>query len=81
MCSINLVNWRKQLGTPEFISSWDQHLAFKGEWVRISAGGGADRVGQVIGLNPQGSLRLAGEDGEDFAVDAGDVHLRVVDNE
>jgi len=70
-----LVTWRNQLGSLEFLKVWGDALAFKGEWVTISGTGGHDQVGQVVGINASGSLRLAGSNGEEFLIDAGDVHL------
>ena len=77
----NMIAWRKRFGTQEFFSRWDDRLAFKGEWVRISSTSGADLVGRLIGLSPQGSLRLSLDDGREVNIDAGDVHLRSVDNQ
>lgn len=76
----SLVDWRIRISSADFLEVWEERLAFKGEWVRISAAGGPDRVGKVIGLSPMGSLRLESERGEIFSVEAGDVHLRTVDN-
>jgi BirA family biotin operon repressor/biotin-[acetyl-CoA-carboxylase] ligase len=76
----SLSEWRQQLGSNAFMNTWEDRLALKGEWVRISAAGGPERIGRVLGINPEGSLRLLGEEGAELLVDAGDVHLRTVDN-
>ncbi len=77
---LNLARWRLRLGSPEFFKTWEDCLAFKDEWVRVSGAGGPDRVGRVAGLSPSGSLRLVDSQGKEFLVDAGDVSLRTVDS-
>lgn len=72
-----VLRWRSQVGAPEFIAAWEERLAFLGEWVRV--GGTASppiEEGQVIGLNPDGALRLRTRDGRLVALQAGDVRLR-----
>ncbi len=72
-----IMAWRPRLGAPEFLRAWEERLAFRGEWVHVGAGmGDADRAGQVLGIHADGSLRLLGQDGEEFSVQAGEVHLR-----
>jgi len=77
----NLTAWRQHLGKPEFLASWEEQLAFRGEWVTIKYDGGAEkqqaRQGQVLGLDSQGRLKLRDPSGEAFVVQAGEVHLRV----
>ena len=75
---LNLASWRMRLGSPEFMHAWEDHLAFKDEWVRVSGAGGPDREGRVAGLSPAGSLRLIDQQGNELLVDAGDVSLRKV---
>ena len=71
-----LLGWRRKLASPTFMQAWDAALAFKGESVYISGAGKQDLEGKVIGLSESGSLRLAGVDGQELLVDAGDVRLR-----
>ena len=77
---LNLASWRKQLGSPEFFNTWEDHLAFKDEWVQVSGTSGPERVGRVAGLSPSGSLRLVDQQGNELLVDAGDVSLRSADS-
>jgi BirA family biotin operon repressor/biotin-[acetyl-CoA-carboxylase] ligase len=77
---LNLASWRQRLGSLEFFSNWEGHLAFKDEWVRVSGASGPDQVGRVAGLSPSGSLRLVDAQGNEFLVDVGDVSLRSVDS-
>jgi BirA family biotin operon repressor/biotin-[acetyl-CoA-carboxylase] ligase len=72
---------RPLLGTAQFYQAWQERLAFRGEWVIIKTGDGSgpDLHGQVIGINPDGGLRLRPEGakpGDEFSVQVGDVHLR-----
>lgn len=73
-----MVAWRPRLGTEEFFRSWEERLAFRGEWVQIGSGLSPedDREGQVLGLAPGGGLLLRNREGEEFVVLAGEMHLR-----
>ena len=55
-----LFAWRPLLGTAAFYQAWEERLAFRGEQVTIKAGdeSAPDLHGQVIGISPDGSLRL-----------------------
>ena len=77
--------WLVRLASPDFITAWEAALAFRGEWVfvfqdvqEIGEGGSqaARREGQVLGLAPDGALRLRGRSGEEFIVQFGEIHLR-----
>ena len=72
----SLIEWRPRLASPEFQRTWENHLAFKDQWVRISGSIGPDQIGQITGLDPDGSLRLRSSSGSQFTVSAGDVSLR-----
>jgi BirA family biotin operon repressor/biotin-[acetyl-CoA-carboxylase] ligase len=72
----SLINWRGRLTLPDFHQTWEKLLAYKGEWVRISGSLGPDQVGQIIRIDPDGSLRLRDQSGAQFTVTAGDVSLR-----
>lgn len=52
-----LFHWKDQLWKPGFVPAWEQRLAYKGESVRLTEPlGSVD--GYLLGLNPDGSLRL-----------------------
>jgi BirA family transcriptional regulator, biotin operon repressor / biotin---[acetyl-CoA-carboxylase] ligase len=73
--------WRPHLAEPIFFRAWEEHLAFLGEWVQVKTGfnaGQEDIIGQVVGINSEGSLRLQSASGEELQVTVGDVHLRPV---
>lgn len=76
----SLFDWRARLGSQGFRQAWEERLAFRGEWVKISAAGNnAPLTGQVIGLTDDGGLRLRGVSGDEMTVAVGDVHLHPVD--
>jgi BirA family biotin operon repressor/biotin-[acetyl-CoA-carboxylase] ligase len=75
----NLLKWRTRLDGSAFLTAWDQHLAFKGEWVTIFENdptGAISRQGRVLGLDDQGRLRLKDRSGEEFTLLTGELRLR-----
>ncbi len=68
--------WRPRLGSPDFYRTWEQHLAYRGEWVEVQQPGQMPLVGRVAGIAPGGNLRLQAKDGQEISVAAGDVRLR-----
>jgi BirA family transcriptional regulator, biotin operon repressor / biotin---[acetyl-CoA-carboxylase] ligase len=90
---ISLKAWLPRLPMPDFLHAWDSRLAFRGEWVQVSPGEsrGKDGLprslekmppdlqeGKVVGLAPDGSLRLLTRTGETVSVGIGEVRLRPV---
>lgn len=74
-----IFEWRAKIGDPVFRSAWEDRLAFKGEWVSIHEAADPEAApvnGEVIGLDPSGSLVLRLASGDLVSVVAGDVHLR-----
>jgi BirA family biotin operon repressor/biotin-[acetyl-CoA-carboxylase] ligase len=79
--------WLSRLSSPGFIHLWENHLAYRDQWVELTyeaqpAGSlptpGAPRpaLGKVIGLNSDGALKLLTESGKIMLAHAGEVHLR-----
>jgi BirA family biotin operon repressor/biotin-[acetyl-CoA-carboxylase] ligase len=83
--------WRPRLSSPEFLREWEASLAFRGEWVQVSPGGsiGNDRLpisleqaprlieeGKVLGLAPDGALKLLTRNGETVIAQFGEIRLR-----
>ncbi len=68
--------WRPRLGSSGFHQAWEDHLAFRGEWVQIQQLGLPSLEGRVMGIAPGGNLLLQTEDGTEISVAAGDVRLR-----
>lgn len=73
---LSLDQWRAKLGTSEFMKTWENHLAFVGEQVRIEHSGKPSIIGKMKGINLQGNLVLMLEDGQEMSFEIGDVHLR-----
>lgn len=73
---MELIAWRPKLASDEFLRAWDESLAFRGETVRVLVGEAESVVGQVAGLETDGSLRLSLDQGKTRIVRFGEVHLR-----
>jgi BirA family biotin operon repressor/biotin-[acetyl-CoA-carboxylase] ligase len=89
-----LIRWRPRLASPEFLQVWESSLAFRGERVQVITGQsvGKDGLpagleghpptvvdGLIIGLAPDGSLKLRIRSGEVVAVRAGEVRIRPIE--
>ena len=72
----SLIELRPRLGTDEFITEWDRLLAFRGENVQVETEKTSTIVGEIHGLEADGSLRIRNEHGEFVTVRFGDVRLR-----
>ena len=80
--------WLPRLTSSEFMHAWEDLLAYRGQWVELSAGEvGASQptasrsqviTGKLIGLDEDGSLQLQVYAGELLTVQVGDVRLRPV---
>jgi len=75
---VNVLAWRPKLGTDDFLTAWDASLAFRGQQVQVQGGSEKPVIGELLGLNPDGSLRLRDERGKSVTVQFGEVHLRQV---
>jgi BirA family biotin operon repressor/biotin-[acetyl-CoA-carboxylase] ligase len=75
----SLFIWRKRLPSDDFLQAWESALAYKGEWVRVVAQNPAEEArgqpieGQLIGLAPDGSLRLQDEAGHEINIMVGEL--------
>jgi len=67
---------RPHIGSDSFITSWEKTLAFRDEQVQVQQGDGSLLTGKLLGLEPDGSLRLSDETGNFVTVRFGDVRLR-----
>jgi BirA family biotin operon repressor/biotin-[acetyl-CoA-carboxylase] ligase len=72
----NLINIRPELGSEEFLSRWNESLAFLGEQVQVEVGSDLPVIGLILGLESDGSLRLRDGHDKTVAVRFGDVRLR-----
>ena len=76
----HLLDWRPRLGSEEFLHAWEERLAFRNEWVRVSPGTGEAlppefQEGQILGLEADGALRLRNRAGKVFTLHAGELSL------
>jgi BirA family biotin operon repressor/biotin-[acetyl-CoA-carboxylase] ligase len=75
-----LLAWRSRLETTEFWQVWEEALAFRGETVYLHVEGGEPLEGKLLGLDPEGALRLRTPAGEVITLQIGEVRLRPVDS-
>jgi len=79
--------WLPQLSSQDFIDEWEANLAYHDKWVELSIENTAQsshlkaaplskQVGKVIGLTPDGSLKLITRSGELVTAQVGELHLR-----
>jgi len=73
---LRVLNWRSNLGTDAFLKSWEGSLAYRGQQVQIQRGSGHPLIGKLLGLEPDGGLRLRDEHGKSVTVRFGEIHLR-----
>jgi BirA family transcriptional regulator, biotin operon repressor / biotin---[acetyl-CoA-carboxylase] ligase len=73
-----IIAWRPRLASDEFMRAWQGQLAFRGETVQVWEGQPEPLVGQLLGLETDGSLRVVTTDGRVRAIRFGEVHLRPV---
>lgn len=73
-----LIELRAGLGEQEFMDRWQDRLAFRGESVQLWQGTAQPFTARLVGLEPDGSLRVLTLAGEQRAVHFGEVHLRPV---
>jgi BirA family biotin operon repressor/biotin-[acetyl-CoA-carboxylase] ligase len=73
-----LLYWRGLITKDVFIHAWQDRLAFRGQAVEIWNAGGVSYSGRIEGLEPDGSLRLRGEQEQAITVQFGEVQLRPV---
>ena len=71
-----IIALRPHIGTDSFIASWEKALAFRGEQVRVEQGDGTTLTGKLLGLEPDGSLKLSDGTDKSITVRFGDVRLR-----
>jgi BirA family biotin operon repressor/biotin-[acetyl-CoA-carboxylase] ligase len=88
-----VIDWRPRLASRELISAWEDRLAFRGEQVQFLPGEAGLETdlsfdnpenlptvleGKIIGLAPDGALRLRTLAGDEILVRVGDIRLRPV---
>jgi BirA family biotin operon repressor/biotin-[acetyl-CoA-carboxylase] ligase len=68
--------WWGRLDEAEFLSAWEQRLAFKGQRVLLAAEGKAPFEGKLLGLGKNGELVLQTADQQEMRFQAGEIQLR-----
>jgi biotin-(acetyl-CoA carboxylase) ligase len=68
------LRWREKIGTDELIPTWEGILAFRGEQVQVA--GQSPITGELLGLEPDGSLCLLDANNNSVIIRYGDVSLR-----
>ena len=71
-----LIGLRPQISTDEFMAKWEKLLAYRDRQVQVERGGEGSMIGNISGLDKDGSLRLRDQDGKSLTVQFGDVRLR-----
>ncbi|MBI5351165.1 MAG: biotin--[acetyl-CoA-carboxylase] ligase [Chloroflexi bacterium] len=72
----SFIHWRERMGTDELIKAWEESLSFRGEQVQVKAGSENPIIGELLGLESDGSLRLRDANDKSIIVRFGDVSLR-----
>jgi BirA family biotin operon repressor/biotin-[acetyl-CoA-carboxylase] ligase len=72
----NLKIWFERIGTPEFITTWEDNLAFRGEEVEIVQGEEQRAGGRLVGLESSGRIIIETKDQGRVSFAASEIHLR-----
>jgi BirA family biotin operon repressor/biotin-[acetyl-CoA-carboxylase] ligase len=73
-----LAAWLPRLGMDEFGRAWEARLAYRGD--RVAVEGAEARQGRLVGLTPDGRLRLQLEGGQEIQLRAEGIRLRSLDS-
>ena len=71
-----LIYWRERLSTPEFITTWQTHLAYQNEKIQLITDGKTIVEGLMDGLDQNGRLKVIANAGEEVIINAGEIQLR-----
>ncbi len=74
-----LLSWRSRIPSGDFLRAWEGSLAYRGMPVSVSQDHGQPLNGTLLGLEPDGSLRLMANS-KTVVVHVGEIHLRPVDD-
>lgn len=72
----SLIKRRPQMENDDFISSWENLLAFRGDEVQVQSEEKVNIHGKLLGLEADGSLRILDAHGKTITIRFGDVSLR-----
>lgn len=71
--------WLPFLDKAIFIQTWEEKLAFHGEWVHLILEGQKPIEARLLGLEADGAIHVALPNGSEERFQTGEVHLRSVD--
>ncbi len=71
-----LFAWRERLSSPHFLQAWEGRLAYRGQQAQVESAGTEPLSGILLGITPEGDLRLSLPSGKEVRIHAGDVRLR-----
>lgn len=71
-----LIILRPQLSTDKIMAKWEELLAYRGRRIQVQMGSEGSVIGNITGLETDGSLQLLDQDGKSLTVQFGDVRLR-----
>jgi BirA family transcriptional regulator, biotin operon repressor / biotin---[acetyl-CoA-carboxylase] ligase len=74
----SMLAWRAKITTNEFLTAWDNYLAFRGEMVHVQQTEQWSVAGELLGIDKYGNLRIRTGQGGVLSVAFGDVHLRPI---
>jgi BirA family biotin operon repressor/biotin-[acetyl-CoA-carboxylase] ligase len=80
-------SWLPRLSSQDFIRKWEDSLAYLGQWVELSVINPVQptlrgvapppvMAGKLIGLAPDGSLKLLSRDGRLVTAQVGEIHMK-----
>lgn len=74
-----VLSWLPRLKEKDFLQAWERQLAYRSQWVQLVNPGQEPIEGRLLGLEVDGSLRLALPSGLENAYPIGQIRLRTVD--
>jgi BirA family biotin operon repressor/biotin-[acetyl-CoA-carboxylase] ligase len=77
----NVLSWLSRMEDIEFVEEWERLLAYRYQWVELTAQGREPVEGRLLGLETDGSVRLALNSGLEKAYPMGQIHLRKIDSD
>jgi BirA family biotin operon repressor/biotin-[acetyl-CoA-carboxylase] ligase len=76
-----LISLRAGLASDGFLNAWQDALAFKGEKILLWQGKAQPITAVLLGLEPDGSLKVRLSGGDERSIHFGEVHLRLAAQE
>lgn len=76
----DVLSWLSRLENEDFLQSWERQLAYRDQWVQLVNSEQEPIEGRLLGLEVDGSVRLALDTGLEKAFPFGQIHLRTVDS-